>query len=236
MPNGAIGIVVDGSTPNTELTINPLPKAIRKGYAHSYAYGLGGETHLINIGQITINSGTIGSIEGFHTADLSGPINIPSTATVDRIAFNAILPGASITTGGTVNTLDVYQGITLNTGTSIQIGNPSVNIDNSIVPVGDLNLLNVGGNIVLENGSQIIVGRDIGQHPSTAQGNRQRKQCPVAQPAFDHHAGGSSPGTRGFRLHPGQYRHPAGKAPSSSAAALTRRSSSSAISPAATGS
>jgi len=40
MANGAIGIVVDGSTPNTELTINPLPTAIRKGYAHSYAYGM----------------------------------------------------------------------------------------------------------------------------------------------------------------------------------------------------
>ncbi|MGO9599531.1 MAG: hypothetical protein ACLP7Q_16200 [Isosphaeraceae bacterium] len=155
MPNGAIGIVVDGSTPNTELTINPLPTPIRKGTAHSYAYGMGGETHLINVGQITINSGSIGAIEGFHTANLSGPINIPSTAAVDRIAFNAILPGASITTGGTVNTLDVYQGITLNTGTSIQIGNPSV-------PTGDLNLLNVGGDINLSNGSQIIVGRDMG--------------------------------------------------------------------------
>jgi hypothetical protein len=110
---------------------------------------MAGETHLINIGQITINSGTIGSIEGFHTADLSGPINIPSTATVDRIAFNAILPGASITTGGTVNTLDVLQGITLNTGTNIQIGR-------------DLNLLNTGGDVNLSYGSQIIVGRDMG--------------------------------------------------------------------------
>ena len=52
-------------------------------------------------------------------------------------------------TGGSLNTLDVLQGITLNTGTNIQIGR-------------DLNLLNVGQNIDLSNGSQIMIGRDIG--------------------------------------------------------------------------
>jgi hypothetical protein len=149
MPGGKIGIVVDGSTPNTELTINPLPHPVRKGYAHSYSYGAGGQTHLLNIGQITINSGAIGAVEGFHTADLSGPLVVPSTATIDRIAFNAILPGASIITGGTVNTLDILQGITLNTGTSIEIGR-------------DLNLLNVGQNIALSGGSNFLIGRDLG--------------------------------------------------------------------------
>jgi hypothetical protein len=149
MPGGRLGIIVDGSTPNTELTINPLPHPIRKGYAHSYAYGMAGQTHLINIGQITINSGSIGAIEGFHSADLSGPVVIGAPTTVDRIAFNAILPGASIQTGGSLNTLDVLQGITLNTGTSIVIGR-------------DLNLLNAGADIILSNGSQINIGRDLG--------------------------------------------------------------------------
>ncbi len=149
MPGGKIGIVVDGSTPNTELTINPLPQEQRKGYAHSYAYGQAGQTHILNIGQITINSGQIGAIEGFHTADLSGPLVANATNTIDRIAFDAILPGASIVTGGTLNTLDVLNGITLNTGTNIQIGR-------------DLNLFNVGGNIDLSGGSQILIGRDLG--------------------------------------------------------------------------
>ena len=86
---------------NTELTINPLPQPIRKGYAHSFAYGAGGKDHLLNIGQITVNSGSIGAIEGFHTADLSGPlIAIGARRPIDRIAFNSIQPGASITTGG----------------------------------------------------------------------------------------------------------------------------------------
>ena len=56
MPNGEVGIVVDGSSPNTELTINPLPHAIRKGYAKSYAYGQSGVSHQLNVGQITVNS------------------------------------------------------------------------------------------------------------------------------------------------------------------------------------
>jgi hypothetical protein len=43
----------------------------------------------------------------------------------------------------------VLQGITLNTGTNIQIGR-------------DLNLFNVGQDINLTNGSQILIGRDLG--------------------------------------------------------------------------
>src|SRR5208337_4857241 len=144
MPNGEGGMSVDGSNYNTELTINPLPTPIRKGYAHSYAYGQSGVTHTLNIGQITVNSGSIAAIEGFHTANLVGPLVVNGTTTVDRIAFNAILPGASITTGGTLNTLDVLQNITL--GQVASVGIPA--IPGTSITIGrDLNLLNVGGNI-----------------------------------------------------------------------------------------
>jgi hypothetical protein len=148
MPGKRVGIIVDGSTSNTELTINPLGQQQRKGYAHSFAYGAANRGHILNIGQITVNTGQIADIEGFQDADLSGPLVVSGTSAIDRIAFDAILPGASITTGGDLDTLDVLGGITLS-GTSINIGR-------------DLNLLNVAGNIDLTNGAQFNIGRNLG--------------------------------------------------------------------------
>ncbi len=148
MPGHRVGIIVDGSTTNTELTINPLGLQQRKGFAHSFAYGQAKEGRILNVGQLTVNSGQIGDIEGFQSAVLSGPLVVSGTAPVNRIAFDAIEPGASITTGGDVYTLDVLNGIGL-TGTNINIGR-------------DLDLLNVGGDINLSNGSQFNIGRDLG--------------------------------------------------------------------------
>jgi hypothetical protein len=148
MSGGRVGIIVDGSTQNTELTINPLGQAQVEGFAKSFAYGAANLGHVLNVGQITISSGEIADIEGYQTADLSGPLVSSGTTSIDRIAFDAILPGASITTGGDVDTFDVLNGITL-TGTNIDIGR-------------DINLLNVGGNIELSNGSQFIIGRNLG--------------------------------------------------------------------------
>ncbi len=146
--DGSVGIIVDGSTANTELTINPLPQPIRKGYAHSFAYGQANKNNALQVSSVTINSGNIGAIEGFHTADLTGPLVASGSQAIDRIAFRSLKPGASITTGGDVNTLDVLQGITLS-GTNVSIGR-------------DLNLLNVGRDITLSNGANFLVGRDLG--------------------------------------------------------------------------
>jgi hypothetical protein len=150
MPGGRTGIVVDGTTDNVELSINPLPHPQKKGFAHSFAYGESDRTHLLNIGQLTVNTGEIGGILAFDTADLSGPLVANGTTAIDRIAFNALLPGASIHTGGDLNTLDVVNGITLSgSGTGIFVGR-------------DLNLLNVGTNITLSGGASINVARDLG--------------------------------------------------------------------------
>jgi hypothetical protein len=150
MPGGRVGIIVDGSTANTDLTINPLGQPQKKGFAHSFAYGEAGRNHLLNIGQLTVTSGQIGAIEGFQDAELSGPLQAVGTSSIDRIAFAAILPGASITTGGDLQTLDVSNSIDLSgSGTGITIGR-------------DLNLLNVGGFITLSNGANFIIGRNLG--------------------------------------------------------------------------
>jgi hypothetical protein len=157
MSKGRVGIIIDGSTTQTEVDISPYPFHMRKGYAHSFAYGQAVQTHVLNIGQITVNSGVISAINGFHSAELSGPLVIKGTQPVDRLSFYALQPGASIQTGGDVNTLDVLNGITLNSGPGIVIGR-------------DLNLLNVGQNVSLSNGASIQVGRFLGLVPQPAKG------------------------------------------------------------------
>ena len=120
MSGGRVGIIVDGSTQNTELTINPLGQPQKKGFAHSFAYGESNRSHVLNIGQITVNSGEIGDIEGFQDAELSGPLVVTGTPRSTGSPSTSILPGASITTGGDVNTLDVLNGIDLSgAGTGI---------------------------------------------------------------------------------------------------------------------
>ena len=157
MSGGRVGLIIDGSTNQTEVDISPYPFHQRKGYAHSFAYGQANETHILNIGQITVNSGVIAAINGFHSANLSGPLVVSSTQPVDRLSFDALLPGASITTGGDLNTLDVLNGINLNSGPGIVVGR-------------DLNLLNVGQDLDLSNGASITVGRFLGLVPQPPKG------------------------------------------------------------------
>ncbi|GAC1448899.1 MAG: hypothetical protein NVSMB9_32500 [Isosphaeraceae bacterium] len=150
MPGGRVGLIVDGSTEQQQLTIDPLPFAQRRNYAHSFAYGEGGRSHILNIGSLNVTSGRIQAILGFHSADLSGPLTIGGPGIVDRVAFNSLLPGAAIGIGGTLNTLDIVNSITLTSGPGVSIGR-------------DLNLFNAGGDIVLSNGANFVIGRDLGQ-------------------------------------------------------------------------
>src|SRR5262249_26864122 len=106
---------------------------------------------------INVTSGQIGAIIGFKDADLSGPLTVGGTATVDRIALDAVLPGAAIGVGGTLNTLDVYKGINLTSGPGITIGR-------------HLNLRNVGEDVTLANGASIKVGRFLGLVPQPPKG------------------------------------------------------------------
>jgi hypothetical protein len=157
MPGGQVGIIVDGSTEQQQLTIDPLPFAQRKGFAHSFAYGEAGRSHVLNIGSLEVTNGSIQAILGFHSADLYGPLTIGGITNVDRIAFNALQPGAAIGVGGSLNTLDINNGITLTSGPGISIP-------------GDLNLLNVGTNVILANGASINVGRFAGLTPQPPKG------------------------------------------------------------------
>ncbi len=158
MSGGRVGIIVNGSTPNTELTINPLGLPQAKGYAHSFAYGESTRNHVLNIGQISVDSGEIGAILGFQDAVLSGPLVVSGAASIDRIAFDELLPGATISTGGDLQTLDISNSATLSgPGTGVFVGR-------------DLNLLNVGSNLALSDGANFIVGRNLGLVPQPPKG------------------------------------------------------------------
>lgn len=157
MPRGRVGLIIDGTTTQSELDISPQPFPQRKGYAHSFAYGQTNQSKILDIGQITVNSGQIGAILGFHTANLSGPLVSQGTTAIDRIAFNNLLPGASIQTGGDLNTLDVLNNVKLDGGPGIVIGR-------------DLNLFNVGQDLTLLNGASVNVGRFLGATPNRPRG------------------------------------------------------------------
>jgi hypothetical protein len=157
MSHGRVGLIIDGSTIQTEVDISPYPFHQRKGYAHSFGYGQASQTHILNIGQITINSGVVSAINGFHTADLSGPLVINGGQPVDRLSFNALLPGASIVTSNDLNTLDILNGVNLNSGPGIVVGR-------------DLNLLNIGQDFDLSNGASLTVGRFLGLVPQPPKG------------------------------------------------------------------
>jgi hypothetical protein len=157
MPGGKIGLIVDGATQYQQLEIDPLPFSQRKNYAHSFAYAEADRTHVLQVGSIQVNGGSLQAILGFHSADLSGPLSMGGTGTVDRIAFNNLLPGASISVGGTLNTLDIANNAALTAGPGI-------------IVAGDLNLLNVGQNLVLANGASLTVNRFIGLTPQPPKG------------------------------------------------------------------
>ncbi len=157
MSGGRVGITLDGSTDTTEVDVNPLPFPQKSGYAHSLAIGVAGQPQLLNIGSINVSSGRIFQFNGYHTADLSGPMTIGGNSVVDRISFDSILPGGSIGVQGDLNTLDVLHAATFSGTPGLFVGR-------------DLNFLNIGGTLTLENGANLHVGRDIGLTPQYMKG------------------------------------------------------------------
>jgi hypothetical protein len=168
MPGNQIGLIVDATTPDSELTINPFNKFQRKGLAHQFSAGQARSNATLNIGSIEVTSGQIGAVLGYHTANLAGPLVISGTEPVQRIAFNSILPGGSITVGGDLNQLTVLNDIDLSGSTGINIGR-------------DLNWLYTTGNLTIGNGANFNVGRDVGL---LAQSAATGSSAPGGQGAF----------------------------------------------------
>jgi hypothetical protein len=150
MGGGKFGLTVSGTSLQSDLTINPIIDHRFKGTAHTFNAKQSNYTNMLNIGSLTVVNGMIGDIEGYKTAILSGPLISVGTTPIDRIALDAIVPGGSILTGGDVDTLDIFDSVSLSgAGTGIVIGR-------------DLNFFDAFGNVTIANGAIFNVGRDIG--------------------------------------------------------------------------
>ena len=158
LPNGTVGLIVDGTDENSELTINPVIKPAYKGGGHNFASNVARQDGVLHVGFVQVSSGKISSILGYRSAVLDGPIVVADTNTpVNRIAFTALNPGASIQVGNDLNTLDVLKGVNLTTGPGIVVGR-------------DLNWFNTNQDVTLDNGASIAVGRDLGRFLQAAKG------------------------------------------------------------------
>jgi hypothetical protein len=157
LPGGKVALTVKGTTQDSDVAINPVIQSPVKGGAHDFASGQVAMNRLLNVGSITVTSGTVGRIEGYRSAILSGPVIIPSANLVDRIAFASIAPGASIFTGGDLNTLDVLTDLDIANGATISVGR-------------DLNILTVQGNVNITGGSSLVIGRDYSANAQGAKG------------------------------------------------------------------
>ena len=154
---GRVNLIVDGSTASTLLEISTIVPNQIHGTAHTFNTSLSTNGNKLNIASINVSSGTIGAIEGYQTANLSGAIVVAGTSRVDRIALNSILPGGAIQVGGDLNTLDVYHDVTLSGG-NISVGR-------------DLNWFETYGNVSLTSNANILIGRDSGNSFQVAKGS-----------------------------------------------------------------
>jgi len=160
-PNGQVDLFVYGSSGDTTLLIDPAGPTVAERGAHKFPTGYVMHDTLLHIRNITVANGMINNVLAYRTANLAGALNIPSGPSsvpfVDRIAFNALLPGASINVPTTLNTLDVYNSVSLDGGPGIVVGQ-------------DLQAMTVGGNLSMVNGASLRVGRDLGATLQPAKG------------------------------------------------------------------
>ncbi len=158
-PGGRVNLIVEGSTVNTLLEINQIiPMHSPTKGAHTFNPTLSNGTGILNVASITVGSGLINSIEGYRDTILSGPIVIAGNKPVNRIALQSIRPGGSISVGGELDTLDI-------------LTNADFSMSSGLYVAQDLNWFEVGGNLTFENGSNMVVGRDLGLQLQAAKGS-----------------------------------------------------------------
>jgi hypothetical protein len=156
---GRVSLVANGTTSNTLLEINQIiPTHSSTKGAHTFNSALGGGNGILNIAAINISSGYINSIEGYHTAVLSGPLTVSGTAAVNRIALQSIYAGGSIAVGGDLDTLDILNSADFADSAGLYVGR-------------DLNWFEAGENVSFTDGANMYVVRGTGQVFQAAKGS-----------------------------------------------------------------
>jgi hypothetical protein len=161
-PRGQVDLFLYGTSVISVLTIDPTTPTLDKNTAHIIPRGIGDHDALLHIRNITVFNGKINSLLGYRTADISGRIRVVGRNSpnpfVERIAFYALRPGASIEVAGDLNTLELFDAATMSGGPGIQVGR-------------DLNWFNIGSTLTLQDGASIRTGRDIGLTAQPAKGS-----------------------------------------------------------------
>lgn len=162
--DGRVDLLITGSKFDTDLVINHSAHPYSATNAHQFPAGATGADGILHIRNITVRNGSLRSILGYGTAELSGtlkvrnPRNPSMTTTVDRIALFSTTGAARIEVAATINTIDIL------TSASFSGANAG------IYTVGDLNALNTVNDLSLSNGATLTIGRDLGAVPQLAKG------------------------------------------------------------------
>ncbi len=147
---GSVFLVLQGTQDNSEVDVTIIGYPQQTQGNHKFVFPRTLWDRRINLAGVDVVNGRLGGFFGFGTANLSGPFEYRGAETLDRIALANMLPGASIRTGGDLNTLDIHDNVTLTgAGRGIFIGR-------------DLNLMNVSGDVTITDGAQFVIGRDVG--------------------------------------------------------------------------
>lgn len=147
--HGQVAINLLGTTQDSQVTVTP--KLIRPRFAGNH----------LQIGQLNVRSGQLGSFQAANTADLVGPMT-PLNGTVSSLQFDALGGSEQIQANGTLGQLVVTNNATLPAGGGILVNGP-VSIGGNLNDNGQLTAttVSVGGSLAL-NGTLTATTLTVG--------------------------------------------------------------------------
>lgn len=154
-------VIVDlfATTQDSQVTVTPV-------FAHSKT-----GVKPLQLRQLNVHSGRLGSFQALTTADLLGPMT-PLAGPVNSLQFDALGPAAQVDVNGNLAQLTVNRDVNLKPGGHLDVAQDvtgsfnvtgNVTVDGGQIQIGrDMSgPLNVGGDLALLHGGRFVVGRDL---------------------------------------------------------------------------